>query len=449
MHPSGQAPKEKHPLLNAQARSVKVVRVEDFYNIENLGIQFLPKCGGCKCGKCAPGSTNCTLKGEKELELIEQNLEFDAKTQSWITEYPWVKDPNKLPDNRKAAYRMLISTEKRLSKNPDHAEVYNQQINDMVDRKVARKLNREETDNYKGPVHYISHHEVLKLESKSTPVRIVFNSSANYMSHILNDYWAKGPDLLNSLIGVLIRFRENKIAMIGEIKKMYHTIKTKAIAQHTHRFLWGNMYSSKEPETYIIQRVSFEDKPSGTIATVALRKTAEMGKDLYPYAATNVQENTYMDDIIESVNDPSHAKQLASDIENLLIKGGFKLKAWTFSGDPTKGTPVMPQEPHTTDEKVLGVKWNPILDYLCFSVKLDFSPKKTKRHRTTIAKYESITIPAQLTKRTILSQVNSIYDPLGLAGPFTVRAKMMMRQIWASNKELGWDDPIPEDHKNK
>ena len=109
MHPSGQAPKEIHPLLNAQTHIAKVVRVEDFYNIENLGIQFLPKCGGCKCGKCAPGSKNCTLKEEKELELIEQNLEFDAKTQSWITEYTWMKDPNELPNNRKAAYRMLIS----------------------------------------------------------------------------------------------------------------------------------------------------------------------------------------------------------------------------------------------------------------------------------------------------------------------------------------------------
>ena len=259
----------------------------------------------------------------------------------------WVKDANELPDNRKAAYRMLISTEKRLSKNPDDTEVYNQQINDMVDREVARKLTREEIDNYKGPFHYISHHEVLKLESKSTPVRIVFNSSANYMGHILNDCWAKGPDLLNSLIGVLIRFRENKIAMIGNIKKMYHTIKMKPIGQHTHRFLWRNMDSSKEPETYIIQRVSFGDNPSGTIATVALRKTAEMGKDLYSHAATVVQENTYMDNIIESVNDPSYTKQLASDIENLLIKGGSKLKAWTFSGDPNKDTPVMPQEPHT------------------------------------------------------------------------------------------------------
>ena len=170
----------------------------------------------------------------------------------------------------------------------------------MVNREVARKLSKDEIIDYKGPVHFISHHEVLKPDSKSTPVRIVFNSSANYMGHVLNDYWAKGPDLLNNLLGVLIRFQENEIALMGDISKMYHTVKTTSIDQHTHRFLWRNMDVSKEPDTYVIQRVSLGDKPSGTIATLALRKTAEMGSQDYPAAAKIIQSNTYMDDIIES-----------------------------------------------------------------------------------------------------------------------------------------------------
>ena len=47
----------------------------------------------------------------------------------------------------------------------------------------SRKLSKEELENYTGPVHYIPHHAVIRPESKSTPVRIVFNSSSVYQGH--------------------------------------------------------------------------------------------------------------------------------------------------------------------------------------------------------------------------------------------------------------------------
>ena len=139
-----------------------------------------------KCGKCSLGAKDYTIQEERELELIEPNLTFNSEDNTWTVEYPWIKDPNNLPDNRKVAMAKLAATERRLRKNADHAKVYDEQIKDMVARNVARKLSKEELTNYTGPTHYIAHHEVLKSESKSTPVRIVFNSSANYMGHVLN-----------------------------------------------------------------------------------------------------------------------------------------------------------------------------------------------------------------------------------------------------------------------
>ena len=96
-------------------------------------------------------------------------------------------------------------------------------------------MTKEDLD-YDGPVHYISHHEVLKQDSVSTPCRIVFNASANFKSHVLNDYWAKGPDLLGNLLGILIKFRENFVAYIGDVKKMYHTVRLDPADQQIHRF---------------------------------------------------------------------------------------------------------------------------------------------------------------------------------------------------------------------
>ena len=355
-----------------------------------------------------------------------------------------------MPENRRIAFTKLISTEKRLAKNTEHAKVYKEQVQDMINRGVTRKLTEEKLRNYKGPIHYISHHEVLKPDSKSTPVRIVFNSSANYTGHVLNEYWAKGPDLLNNILAVLIRFREYEVVFIGDIKKMYHTVATKILDQHTHRFLWRDMETTREPDTGVIQGVSFGDKPSGAIATVALRKTAEMGEDQFPEATRVILNNIYMDDIIERVETREKAKQITGDIEKLLDKGGFKLKEWTYSGHRSSGNKTkIAMEPSAATEKMLGVVWDPIRDNSQFKVKLSFSPK---RKLTLIRKDMTPTdihIPDVLTKRMILSQVNSIYDPLGLAGPYTVRAKILMRKLWTKETKLDWDDPIPEENRRE
>ena len=112
------------------------------------------------------------------------------------------------------------------------------------------------------------------------------------------------------------------------------------------------METTREPDIYVIQRVSFGDKPSGVIATVALRKTTEMGKDQFPEASQVILNNTYMDDIIESVNNREKAKQITDNIEKLLNQGGFRLKEWTYSEDQSrKCESKIPVEPCIATEK--------------------------------------------------------------------------------------------------
>ena len=49
--------------------------------------------------------------------------------------------------------------------------------------------------------------------------------------------WMKGPDLLSNLFGVVLRFREKEVALVGDISKMYHRILIPERDQHVHRFL--------------------------------------------------------------------------------------------------------------------------------------------------------------------------------------------------------------------
>ena len=109
-----------------------------------------------------------------------------------------------------------------MKENPDHAKAYQEQMKQMEELGFSRKLTDEELKDYKDPVYYIAHHEVVRPEKRSTPARIVFNSSALYKGRCLNDCWIKGPDLLNNMFGVILRFREHPVAMSGDISKMYH-----------------------------------------------------------------------------------------------------------------------------------------------------------------------------------------------------------------------------------
>ena len=78
---------------------------------------------------------------------------------------PCIRDPKELPNNKIAAFGKLKSTER----NSNHAEMYSSQIQDVVEGGVVQKITQDEIDSYKGPVFYLSYHEILKPDSESTP----------------------------------------------------------------------------------------------------------------------------------------------------------------------------------------------------------------------------------------------------------------------------------------
>ena len=171
------------------------VDISEFWKTESMGVLVKP---------CVCEADKLSQVEREEKALIDKSAQKIGN--QWMIPYPWRKDPRSLPDNTNQALKRLELTEPRPSNNPDQAEAYHKQMVEMEEMKFSRKLSKEEIEKYEGPAHYISHHAVIQPEKKSTPVRIVFNSSATYQGSRLNDYWRKGPDLLNSLFGVVLRF---------------------------------------------------------------------------------------------------------------------------------------------------------------------------------------------------------------------------------------------------
>ncbi|KAL9987900.1 hypothetical protein ACROYT_G002280 [Oculina patagonica] len=316
--------------------------IENFICGEEIGTEITPRCGSCRCGKCPTVGHTYSFKEEQELKLIQGNLEYDGVKQCWVTSYPWLVDPGILPNNYGSALATLKNTERTLSKDERWAETYQKQMEDMVERGVARKLSQKELQEWNFPKFYISHLAVVNMRSHSKLVRIVFNSSQVCQGMSLNSCLAKGPDCyMNNLIGILLRWREEQVALVGDIRKMFHSIHLEPLEQHCHRFLWRDLETDQEPDVYVMTRVNMADTPAPAISTEAVYKTADMFEADSPKAANLLKRSSYVDDLIDSQPSTPEALKIARETEDMLAKGGFAVKCWQFTGDSSPRTSKM------------------------------------------------------------------------------------------------------------
>ena len=174
----------------------------------------------------------------------------------------------------------------------------------------------------------------------------------------------------------------------------------------------------------------FGDRPAATIAQLALRRTAGLASDDCEDETLVIQKCIQMDDKINSFETLNIAKTRTTNLETLLAAGSFKNKNRIFSG--RKGTKVCLADTKES-EKVLGLTWSLEKDVFEFKSKVVIKTKVTTKQYTNLNDLRA-DLPVSLTRHQALSQLNLIFDPLGLAIPFTVKAKVFLRRTWEANR---------------
>ena len=182
------------------------------------------------------------------------------------------------------------------------------------------------------------------------------------------------------------------------------------------------METNWTPDKYVMNVITFGDTPAPAMAKIALKKTAVEGEAINPRAAQTVKDNTYMDDILDSVNTVKEAEELSRAIYDILANGGFKVKEWQSNEDLNKNKATQEMEEikvpqGISEEKVLGVVWNNRDDVLKYKVVPDILKSQ----------------PVKITKRSILSQIARIYNPIG----FPYQSKDWDPGIVAKGYQLG------------
>ena len=147
---------------------------------------------------------------------------LDADRKMIVAEYPIIKDPNVLTDNRKQAISIQMGIEKSLKKS-GQTDAYNEEFRKMIAQRCMREIPHDELDEWKGGINYISHHCVLKPGSTTTPLQIVSNSSLsnNNSRHSYNSILAKGPNSIMPLLRVLMAFRSYERIVCWDLHKAY------------------------------------------------------------------------------------------------------------------------------------------------------------------------------------------------------------------------------------
>ena len=247
---------------------VQKIDLEKFYEFETLGVQA----PNFSCPTPQPQSPD----DKRAMGLME--ISCKRVDSRYVIGLPWKGDKSLLPNNRSLAESRLRSLEKSLSKNQEKARMYDDAIMQYTINDWAIPLSEEDLKVDRKPVYYLPHHGVCRPDKKSTPLRVVFDPASPCQGVSLNSLLHKGPGLIGNLLGVLLHFREEKIAFTGDISKMFLQILLPEKDTHVHRFLWRNLDKTKQPTRYALQRVTFGDKPSPDMASFVMLKITEDNK---------------------------------------------------------------------------------------------------------------------------------------------------------------------------
>ena len=352
-----------------------------------------------------------SIEDKRALSLMEKTTFKNASEDACL----WREQEPSLPNNYEMAKKRLQSLEKKLESCPEVRERYAKSIQNDIEKGYVKKLSEEEVQCNSKVTWYLPHRFVINPK-KPDRLRRVYNASAKFMGQSLNDKIYTGPDLLSPLFGVLLRFGEGRIAMATAVKEMYHMLRLPEHDKPAIRFLWRNSLR-EEPSVYQFERTVFREVSAPSRANYTMRRNAdENGEDL-PLGVKAVYKHVYMDDGLPSTDSREEAIEMRKQMTELLRRGGFHLHKWLINDPDVLATiPEQDRSPRFLElgedklptDKTLGVICDAQEDMLRFTgLKGDLGT----------------------TKRKILSQAFSVWDPRGLLLPITIRSKIILQSL--------------------
>nr|CDJ88883.1 Retrotransposon domain containing protein [Haemonchus contortus] len=367
-------------------------------------------------------SPNENAEGSQVVEYYKEYSKKISFENGVVTApFPLTPEVADLADNYSSAIKRLISLHRQLECNPVQKHWYWKIMEQYENDDIIEKVDGEMPNS--AGVYYMPHSGVWR-EHKPKPLRIVFDASSKRKGQLsLNDVTLKGESLINKIHDILVASRVSNIIVLCDIEAAFTQIRLHKHHRDLCRFLW--LKDRDRPPTrdnvveYRFKRVPFGAKPSPSILNMSLLTFLKSKKTPL---AEEILANLYVDNILFCASSPNEAVAKYEESKQLFAEIGMNLREYVSNCEEVNQR--IPAEDRLASGiiKILGVTYDTRADR--FHLTLRFPYKDS------------------LSKKDVVSQLNSVYDPIGIAAPLTVRLKHRMREIYDCGSD--WKQLLPE-----
>ena len=144
--------------------------------------------------------------------------------------------------------------------------------------------------------------------------------------------------------------------------------------------------------------------------------------------ADTIRRNIYVDNVITGTKSTEQAEQFYRESKEIFALASMNLRDWTSNDTSVLKEISVCDRSIGEKVQVLGLSWIVKEDILSLN-QISLGPT------------------SDISKRQVLKQIASVYDPLGLFCPVTLQGKLFLQELW--NKKLSWDDKLSSKDKEK
>lgn len=367
----------------------------------------------------------------EEAQCEQHFSETHSRTSEgrYVVRIPFKRLPDDFGNSYKPALYALSRQEKRFETNPSLKTAYSKFMTEY--EALGHMTIAPDSPTLPQRVFYLPHHAVVRETSSTTKVRVVFNGS--YRTNLgisVNDFQHIGPKLQSDLADVITRWRRYAYVFSADVEKMYRQIRVHPKDWDFQRILWRHN-SESPPLSYHLCTVTYGLASAPYLAIRTLQQLAIDEEERFPLATDIIQREIYVDDVLSGADSIPEAQEKIRQINECLKAGCFTLQKWTSNDEELLTNVSLEKQAKTSSVslksdlvRALGILWQPRSDSFVFT-----SHSKEEAYR--------------VSKRTVLSRVAQLFDPLGWIAPVVVRGKIFVQELWSA--KLNWDEPLSEE----